>query len=173
MIRTRLLILSFVTAVFVNSPHAAESVYPLISYKCSPEDDILTLTNSLLPSEEGTSYNYSDEDGTYSPWNLVEIDRRPEGTRIVRTRKVTNICKLSSGGYTIILEPQVFSRNLSGTCGASISSAFTVIFDGIEIQQRTPFEDYCQGNSPVITRVTVFGKTGEVKIKHVPRHKFY
>ena len=82
-------------------------------------------------------------------------------------------CTLSSGDYTVTIEPQVFSRNLSGTCGASISSAFTVTFDGFDIRERTPFEDYCRGNSPIITRVTVFGKTGEVKIKRIARYKFY
>ena len=116
---------------------------------------------------------YSDEKGTYSPWNLVEIDRRPERTRIVKTKKIIKTCKLSSGEYTITIEPQVFSRNLRGTCGTSISSAFTVTFDGIDIKERTPFEDFCRGNSPVITRVTVFGKTGEVKIKRIARYKFH
>ena len=153
--------------------HAAETLYPLVTYKCDPNADIITLTNSLLKSDEGASYHYSDEDGTYSPWNMVEIDRRTERTRIIRTKKITKTCKLSSGEYTVILEPQVFSRNLNGTCGASISSAFTIVFDGIDIQERTPFEDFCRGNSPIITRVTVFGKTGEVKIERIPRFKFY
>lgn len=152
---------------------SAETIYPLITYKCDPNADIITLTNSLLKSDEGASFNYSDEDGTYSPWHMVEIDRRTEKTRIIRTKKITRSCILSSGSYTLVLEPQVFSRNLSGTCGASISSAFTIKFDDIDIQERTPFEDYCRGNSPIITRVTVFGKTGEVKIKRIPRYKFY
>lgn len=173
MIKLRLLILSFITTLHVDNITAADAIYPLVTYKCNPEADIITLTNSLLKSDEGANFNYSDEDGTFSPWNLVEIDRRPERTRIIRTQKISKTCTLSSGEYTITIEPQVFSRNLGGACGASISSAFTITFDGIEIQQRTPFEDYCRGNSPIITRVTVFGKTGEVKIKRVPRFKFY
>lgn len=159
--------------VFASNVSAVDPIYPLISYKCNPDADILTLTNSLLQSDEGAAFNYSDEDGTYSPWNLVDIDRRPERTRIVRTRNVTKTCTLSTGDYTMILEPQVFSRNLNGACGASISSAFTITFDGAEIQERTPFEDFCRGNSPIITRVTVFGKTRDVKIKRVPRYEFY
>jgi len=171
--RFRFLILLFATSTYAAGVAAAETAYPLITYKCNEEADIITLTNSILKGKEGASYKYADEDGTYSPWNLVEIDRRPERIRIVKTKKVVKTCKLSSGEYTITLEPQVFSRNLSGTCGTSISSAFTVTFDGFDIQGRTPFEDYCRGNSPIITRVTVFGKTGEVKIKHLPRYKFY
>lgn len=173
MSKLSLLIFSFAATVFAASLSADETIYPLVTYKCNPETDIISLTNSLLSNDEGASYNYSDENGTYSPWNLVEIDRKTERTRIVRTKKVTKICTLSSGDYTVTLEPQVFSKNLTGVCGATISSAFTITFDGIDIQERTPFEDYCRGNAPVITRVTVFGKTSEVKIKRIPRYKFY
>ena len=173
MTRLKLLMLSFATTAYMADTTAAEAIYPLITYKCDTEADIITLTNSLLKSDEGAAFNYSEEDGTYSPWNLVEIDRRPERTRIVKTKKIIKTCVLSSGEYTVTLEPQIFSRNLGGTCGATISSAFTVSFDGFDIKARTPFEDYCRGNSPIITRATVFGKTGEVKIKRLPRYKFY
>jgi hypothetical protein len=173
MTKLKSLILFFATSTYVAAASAAETIYPLITYKCNPEADIITLTNSLLKGAEGASYNYSDEDGTYSPWNLVDIDRRSAQTRIIRTKKITKTCTLSSGEYTITLEPQIFSQNLSDACGASISSAFTISHDGIDIKERTPFEVYCEGNSPIITRVTVFGKTREVKIKHIARSKFY
>jgi len=104
---------------------------------------------------------------------MVDIDRKIANTRIIRTNKIIKTCTLSSGEYTITLEPQVFSRSLSGTCGASISSAFTIAYDDFDIKERTPFEDFCRGNAPIITRVTVFGKTSEVKIKRIPRYKFY
>lgn len=173
MTKLKVLIFSFATTAYMAGATAAEAIYPLVTYKCNVEADIITLTNSLLKSDEGAAFNYSDEDGTYSPWNLVEIDRREEHTRIVKTKKVVKKCTLSSGEYTITLEPQIFSRNLNGTCGATISSAITVSFDGFDIKERTPFEDYCRGNSPIITRVTVFGKTGEVKTKRIARYKFY
>ena len=173
MTRLKFSAIFFAASFYGASASASEAVYPLVTYKCNSDADIITLTNSLLSSDVGPSYKYSDEKGTYSPWDLVEIDRRPERTRIVKTRKIIKTCKLSSGEYTITIEPQVFSRNLKGACGASISSAFTVTFDGFDIKERTPFEDYCRGNSPIITRVTVFGKTGEVKIKRIARYKFY
>jgi hypothetical protein len=173
MAKLKLLILSCAITACAAETYANDAIYPLVTYKCSPEADIITLTNSLIPSEEGATYQYSDKNGTYSPWDLVEINNRTEGTRIVRTKKITKKCKLSSGEYTVTLEPQVFNRDFDGDCGATISSAFTVSHDAIEIQQRTPFEDYCSGDSPVITRVTVFGRTGEVKIKRIPRSNFY
>lgn len=173
MTKLKLLILIFTAIFYTTNVSADETVYPLVTYQCNPEADIITLTNSLLNSDEGPSYKYSDADGTYSPWDLIEVDHRAQRTRIVRTKKIIKTCKLSSGEYTITIEPQVFSRNMKGVCGASISSAFTVTFDGFDIQQRTPFESYCRGNSPIITRATVFGKTSEVKIKRIARYKFY
>ena len=167
------LTLFLVITAYASAVTAEGSTYPLVTYKCNVDDDIITLTNSLLSNEEGPGFKYSDEDGTYSPWELVEVDRKTSRTRVVRTKKITKHCTLSSGEYTLTLEPKVFNRNLSGTCGNSISSAFTVSYDGLDIKERTPFEDYCLGNSPIITRVTVFGKTGEIKIKRIPRHRFY
>ena len=167
------LMLAFAAVFCTASVSAAEAIYPLVTYKCDPEADIITLSNSLLKSDEGASYQYSDADGTYSPWDLVEIDRKTERTKIVRTKKIIKKCKLSTGEYTVTIEPHVFSRNLDGACGASISSAFTITYDNFDIRERTPFEDYCRGNSPIITRVTVFGKTSDVKIKRIPRFKFY
>ncbi len=166
-------VLSLATAMYVVAAAANETTYPLVTYKCNVEDDIVTLTNSLLKNDEATTFKYSDEDGTYSPWDLIEIEQRTTSTRIVRTKKITKVCKLSSGEYTITLEPKVFNQNLSGTCGSSISSIFTVSYGGFNIQSPTPFENYCLGNSPIITRVTVFGKTGKVKIKRISRYKFY
>lgn len=152
---------------------ADETIYPLITYKCIPESDIVKITNSLLKSDEGETYNYSDADGTYSPWDLVEIERTSDKSRIVKTSKLTKQCTLSSGEYTFTIEPQLFGRDLNGRCGASISAALTITYDGIDILERTPFENFCHGNAPVIIRVTTFGKTSEVKITRIPKYKFY
>jgi len=166
------LLLLTITSIWTFSA-TAETLYPLVTYKCNSQADIILITNSLLKPDEGKTFDYSEANGTYSPWDMVEIERRPEKTKIIRTSKVTNTCTLSSGTYTIVLEPQIFSRNLSGRCGESISAAITVMYDGVDLLERTAFEDYCKGNAPVITRVSVFGKTRKVKIKKIPRYKFY
>lgn len=167
-------LLLLLTLFWVQSTVAGDkAIYPLITYQCDPIGDLVKITNSLLKTDIGETYNYSDEDGTYSPWHLVEIESTPDKTRIVKTRKLIKTCTLSSGEYTFVIEPQLFSRNLKGRCGASISTALTVIYDGIDILERTPFENFCKGNAPVIIRVTTFGKTSEVKIKRIPKYKFY
>lgn len=151
----------------------AETMYPIITYQCSPGSDVAVITNRLLKDGTGKTFNYSDIDGTYSPWDLVEIDRTSQQAKIIKTSKITKTCKLSSGIYTLTIEPQLFGRDLSGRCGESISAAVTVTYDGIDILERTPLEDFCKGNAPVIIRITTFGKTSEVKIKRIPKYKFY
>jgi hypothetical protein len=168
-------VLVFLTIVLscASSARAAEHIHPLITYKCDPDADVLTITNSLLKGSKAASFSYSAEDGTFSPWNMVEIARETDSTRIIKSSKVTSSCKLSSGEYTVVLEPQIFSKDLGGSCGETISGAVTITRDGHEILERTAFEDYCHGNAPIITRITVFGKTGEYTIKRIAKYKFY
>ena len=152
---------------------AYETFYPLLTYTCDKQADTLTVTNSLLKGGKGETFNYSHDDGTYSPWDMVEIDKSSGRSKIVKKNKVVNTCELSSGSYTVTLEPKPFGKTLDGRCGASISASITITYDGIDILEKTPFENYCHGNSPIITRVTTFGKTSEVKIKRIAKYKFY
>ena len=166
-------VLAIVLAVVFHQAGASDTLYPLITYKCDPDADILTITNSLLKGDKGADFDYSAKNGTYSPWDMVEVARQTDSTRIIKSSKISNACKLSSAEYTVILEPQIFSQNLAGQCGANISGAVTIILDETELLERTAFEDYCHGNAPIITRITVFGKTGEYKIKRIAKYKFY
>ncbi len=152
---------------------AADAIYPLISYKCDTDADMLTITNSLLKGDSGANFKYSAEDGSYSPWDMVEIARKTDSTRIIKSSKITNSCKLSRGVYTAVLEPQIFSEDLDGQCCATISGAVTIVFNESELLERTAFEDHCQGDAPIITRITVFGRTGEYNIKRIAKYEFY
>jgi hypothetical protein len=156
-----------------NQAIADDRIYPLISYDCDNQADILTITNSLLKPEENTSFKYSADNGTYSPWDMVEIDRKPDKTLIIRSSKIERECTLSSGKYRVTIEPQIFSHDLTGNCGENISAAVTIDHNGKELLPRTPFEDFCLGNAPIIIRISVFGKTGEYQIKRIPKYKFY
>lgn len=149
---------------------AYETFYPLIQYNCDNQADVVVVTNSLLKGEQAKNFQYSDAAGTYSPWDMVEVNDKTGA--IKKKSKVVKTCSLSSGDYTITLEPKPFGK-LTGRCGATISASITVTFDGIDILEKTPFENYCHGNSPIITRVTTFGKTGEVRIKRIAKYKFY
>lgn len=160
-------------SLWSNTASSVETFYPLVKYACDKQADIVTITNSILKGDEGKNYHYSDKFGTYSPWDMVEIDNTASRAKILAKKKIIKQCELSSGTYTITLEPKTFGKYLDGRCGASISASLTVTYDGIDILEKTHFEDYCHGNTPIITRVTVFGKTVDVKIKRIPKYKFY
>ena len=167
------LILIAMLMSWVPPANATDMINPLITYRCDSDADVLTITNSLLKGDKGANFEYSSEHGTYSPWDMVEVARETDTTRIIKSNKIANTCNLASGEYKVILEPQIFSLNLDGQCGNSISAAVTIMFDGMELLERTAFEDYCHGNAPIITRITVLGKTGEYKIKRIAKYKFY
>lgn len=169
----RLFAASALSALLWAQTANAETFYPLISYQCDTSANIIRITNSLLPSDTGKDYPYSEADGTYSPWHMVDITVLNGTPKVTDKRNVIKTCKLSSGEYTITLSPQVFSNDLTGRCGESISGAVIIEVNGEEIQERLPFEDYCHGNAPIITQVTVLGETGNVKIKRIPKYKFY
>ncbi len=171
-----LLRMIFIATLFLISTHSAGAAgkYPLITYKCDTAADIIQLDNTLLPVSEGKDYPYTDTatEGSYSPWHLVDIDRTTAYTHITAARKIIKTCTLSSGAYTVTIEPQIFSHDPGGRCGETISAAVTIEHDGIDLQERIPFEDYCLGNSPVISRLVLMGKSGRIKIKRIPKFKY-
>ena len=166
-------ILLRIALFWMTAAGASDTMFPLITLKCDADADVLTITNTLLESGSDAAFDYSAEDGRYSPWDMVEVARETDSTRIIKSTKTTTNCWLSSGEYTIVLEPQIFSHDLGSRCGENISGAVTVRHQGTEILGRTAFEEHCDGNIPVITRITVFGKTAAYKIKRIPRHRFY
>lgn len=152
-----------------SSTSFAKDYFPLITYQCDQAKDLILVTNKLLKDGEEKSFKYSDADGTYSPWDLVEI----KNNVIVDSKAITKTCKLSSGEYTVVLEPQIFNHDLTGMCGANISTAITVLSKNVALLERKAFEFHCSGNTKIITGIKVIGKTGEIKTREVPRYKYY
>ncbi|MCW8831195.1 MAG: hypothetical protein OQK32_06720 [Gammaproteobacteria bacterium] len=154
---------------FYTSNTLAKDYFPLITYQCDTAKDILLVTNTLLKDGKEKDFKYSDADGTYSPWDMVTL----KNNTITDTSSIKKECKLSGATYTVILEPQIFNYDLTGQCGANISTAITILSNNTEIQERKPFEFYCTGNIKIITGIKVIGNTGEIKTRKTPRHKYY
>ena len=147
----------------------AKDHFPLLTYECNTEKDFLLVTNALLKDGKEKDFKYSDADGTYSPWDLVDIRKG----NIIDTSSIKKECQLSSKKYTVILEPHIFNYNLDGTCGASVSIAITILNNDISVMERKPFEFHCIGNTDIITGIKVIGSTGEIKTRTEPRYKYY
>lgn len=163
----------FICLFWVSSLYTLDAVakdhFPLLTYECNTAKDFLLITNTLLKDGKEKDFKYSDADGTYSPWDMVEI----KNGNIVDARSITKECKLSSKKFTVILEPHIFNYNLDGTCGASLSTAITILADDISIMERKPFEFHCLGNTDIITGIKAIGSTGEIKTRTEPKYKYY
>lgn len=161
--------LTLLIVLFWTSSIFAKDTFPLITYECNSAKDFLLVTNTLLKDGKEKDFKYSDTDGTYSPWDMVKI----KDNKIIDSSSVKKECQLSSVKYTVILEPQIFTHSLDGVCGATLSTAITIMTNNEIIQDRRAFEFHCRGNVKVITGLKVIGKTGEIKIRAVPRYMYY
>lgn len=165
------LILCLVGMLNVTSTLAA--IYPVITYTCDPDEDVLKVKNEVKYDDEGKNFAYSETDGTYNPWDWVSIVDRGERKLISENKKIELSCQLSNNLYKVILQPKIFNTNYLGNCGDRISVTVTIFRGGSVILEHKDFEQYCHGNAPVVRGVKVFGKSGEIKVVEIPKHQFY
>ncbi len=168
-LKTTLLICLFWVSGFYTLNAVAKDYFPLLTYECNTAKDFLLITNTLLKDGKEKDFKYSDADGTYSLWDLVDI----KAGKIVDVRSITKECALSSKKFTVVLEPQIFNYNLTGRCGATLSAAVTILANNVTVMERKPFEFHCLGNVAIITGVKVIGNTGEIKTRTEPKYKYY
>jgi hypothetical protein len=151
----------------------AETFYPLITYHCDTSADDITITNKMLHDDKGKNFHYSDADGTYSPWQMVDTKKVDGKRKVTQKRKITKTCKLSSGEFTVTIDPVTFFDDFGDHCSDTISAAVTIKHVDNEILKHKPFEGFCLGNAPIIQKITVSGRTARVKIKRIPKYRFY
>ncbi len=170
---TGLHILLLLSSLLWASATRAETFYPLVTYHCDTAADAIDITNTMLHGDKGKSFHYSDADGTYSPWQMVDTEKVDGTRKVTQKRKIVKTCKLSSGEYTVTLDPVTFFSDFGDHCSDTISAAVTIDHVDDEILERTPFESFCLGNAPIISKIIVSGKTGRVKIKRMPKYQYY
>ena len=153
----------------------ADTMYPVITYLCDSQADVIKIKNEVKWNEEGQAVQYSDAEasGVYNPWNWVNIEDRPPRKLVSETKQIEKSCQLSSGIYKVILQPYIFNVNALAKCGDQISARVTVLRGGSILIDKKPLQEFCHGNAPIIRGIKVMGDSGEVKIYEVPRHKFY
>ena len=151
----------------------ASQAYPVITYTCDPEKDVLKIRNEIKWGDEGKNFSYSDEQGTYNPWDWVAVREQAGRLLASQSKSVELSCQLSSNLYKVILEPKIFNVNKSGRCGDKLSVKVTVLRGGSALLDSKELEQFCHGNAPIIMGVKVFGKAGRVKLFKVPKHQFY
>ena len=151
----------------------ADQAYPIITYTCDKEADVLKIKNEVKWGDAGKNFNFSEEGGTYNPWNWVEMQDKGE-RRLVRHKKTVELsCELSGNTYKVVMLPKLFNTNYFGKCGDKLSIKVGIYMDKKILLESTPLETFCHGNAKVIRGIKVFGKKQEVKLYKIFKHKFY
>lgn len=154
-------------------PARAEVPYPIITVECNKQDDVLKIKNEVKWGKAGKDFPFSAKDGTYNPWDWVDIVKMGNYRHVKQVKSVELSCELSMGRYKVILEPKIFNPNYNGSCGDHLSATVTIFYGTSYVVDKLPFESFCLGNAPVIRGVKVFGDTGTHKIYKVPKSRFY
>ena len=159
-----------ISALMSGYAVAAEQLYPVVTYVCSPDEDAIKIKNEVKWGNEGKAIKYSDEEGIYNPWDWVGRD---EAGNYTEEKMIELSCQLNKNIYKILIKPKLFSTHPSDKCGDRVSATISVIRGGSILLDRKDFESFCHGNAPIIRGIKVEGKTGEVKLYPVPKYKFY
>ena len=151
----------------------AERVYPIITYTCDRQEDVLKIKNEVKWGEAGKNFVFSIENGTYNPWDWVQIDDKNGRKLTHQSKKVELSCELSGIIYRVVLEPKLFNPDFNGPCGDKLSVKVSIFMGQAILLENKEMEQFCRGNTKVIRGIKVFGKKRRVKLYEVARHKFY
>lgn len=151
----------------------AERPYPIITYSCDKDKDVLKIKNEVKWNEAGKNFAFSVKNGTYNPWDWVTIEDR-NGRRLTRQNKsIELVCELSGTLYRVVLEPKLFNPDFDGPCGDRLSVKVSVYMGRAILLENKVLERFCRGNTKLIRGIKVLGKERRIKIYSVARHKFY
>ena len=152
---------------------ATDQAYPIITYSCDYDKDILKIKNEVKWGEAGKNFDFSSENGTYNPWDWVKIIDRKGRQLISQSKTVELSCKLSGVVFRVQLEPKLFNPDFNGSCGDKLSAKVSIYAGEQVLLKDKELEQFCRGNAAVIRGIKVFGKNRKVKLYEIPKHKFY
>jgi hypothetical protein len=168
-----LLLCLYLLSSLGNLAMAEDIAYPIITVTCDDANDVLKIKNEVKWNEAGKNFPFSEQDGTYNPWDWVKISVLKDTQTLIPQKELELSCQLSNNLYKIVLKPKIFNHNYTAKCGNRLSAIVTVFRGGSILVEDKALEEFCLGNSPVIRGIKVFGKSGQVKYYRIARHKFF
>lgn len=171
----KLYIIIFILQVFSSFVASAEEqqVWPIISFTCDKANNILKLKNEVKWGEAGKYFPFNSEQGTYNPWDLVNIEQREGVLTVVEISQWHFKCELSGFEYTLNIRPKIFNADYNGTCGRRLSVSVSVYKGAAEILKDKSMVEFCHGNAPVLRGIKIAGGSSDVKQYKVSRARFY
>lgn len=150
-----------------------EQAYPIITYTCDKKADVLKIKNEVKWGEAGKNFPFSDADGTYNPWEWVQVNEKNGRTLVRQSKSVELVCELSGTSYKVILEPKLFNPDFNAQCGNKLSAKVSIYMGQALMLARKELEKFCRGNAEVIRGIKVYGKDRKAKLYKIAKHKFY
>jgi len=155
-------------SVFADSSRA----WPIITFTCDKSKNEVKLKNEIKWGEKGERFPFSAEQGTYNPWELVEMEDRGIRTLVSEKKTLDLRCELKGSVYRFVIRPKIFNPNFKARCGDRLSVKVSVYKDKYTILENKDMEPYCHGNTLILRGIKVQGGSNKVKLYEVPRSRF-
>jgi len=152
---------------------ANDRAWPIITFTCDQAKNEVKIKNEVKWGVAGEKFPFSKEQGTYNPWELVNIVDRGERKLVSAKSALELKCNLGPTKYTFVVKPKIFNPNFNGKCGDRLSVKITVHKNSSTLIEDKDMETFCHGNTPVVRGIKVFGQGSRVKLYEVPRSRFY
>jgi len=152
---------------------SADRAWPIITFTCDQVKNEVKIKNEVKWGEAGKNFPFNEEQGTYNPWELVNIVDRGERRLVSARSKLELKCKLGPTKYTFVVKPKIFNPNFKGKCGDRLSVKVSVHKNSSTLLEDKDMESFCHGNAPILRGIKVFGQGSRVKLYKVPRSRFY
>jgi hypothetical protein len=160
-------------ALLAPAKASEQRVWPIISFLCDQENNVLKLKNEVKWGDAGKNFPFNKPQGTYNPWELVEIQDQ-HGSQIVVEKTSWDLrCNLSGFEYSIIVKPKIFNPDFHGSCGDRLSVIISVYKGSEELLLDRPMIEFCHGNAPILRGIKIQGGSSQVQKYEVSPGLFY
>ena len=170
----RILVICFSLLMFSLPGYAnKQRAWPIATFTCDKEKNEVKIKNEVKWGDAGRKFPFQKEQGTYNPWELVEIIQR-EGQKLIVEKDQLNLrCELKEASYRFIVRPKIFNQDPKGKCGDKLSVKVSIYKNDKPILESKEMESFCHGNSPILKGIKVKGGSSKVKLYEIPRSRFY
>lgn len=150
-----------------------DRAWPIITFTCDQVKKEVKLKNEVKWGTAGEKFPFSTEQGTYNPWDLVDIKDYGERKLVSGKSELVLKCNLGPTKYTFLVKPKIFNPNFNGKCGDRLSVKVTIRKNSSTLIENKDMESFCHGNTPVLRGIKVIGANSKVKLYKVARSRFY
>jgi len=167
------LIIISILSIISFSAHAENSrAWPVITFTCDKSNNEVKLKNEVKWGEEGKKFPFSVEQGTYNPWEWVNMEERGTRTLVSEKQKLNLSCELKGINYRFVISPKIFNPNFNAKCGDRLSVKVSVYKDKYTLLENKDMEPSCYGNTPILRGIKIQGGSNKVQLYTVARSRF-